>query len=60
MSLTLKERERLAYIEGRTETADLLAELDDSHRWVVAARESEYQRGYRDGRAEAILELMED
>ena len=31
-SLTTEERERLAYIEGYTEAAALLARLDDCHR----------------------------
>lgn len=32
-NLTLKERERIAYINGDTRTSTLLAKLEDSERW---------------------------
>jgi hypothetical protein len=36
-SLTVEERERLAYIEGFTEASNLLARLDDCHRSMAQA-----------------------
>ena len=36
-TLTLSERERLAYIEGFTEAADLLGRLDDCHQSLAQA-----------------------
>ena len=36
-TLTMAERERLAYIEGYTEAANLLARLDDMHHALARA-----------------------
>ena len=36
-TLTIEERERLAYVEGYTEAAALLARLDDCHRALAGA-----------------------
>jgi len=36
-TLTIAERERLAYIEGFTEAANLLARLDDCHEALARA-----------------------
>lgn len=58
-SLTLEEQERLAYIEGRTQTAALLAELIDlQEEYDKEPNERHeayrygYERGYHYGRAD--------
>lgn len=55
-SLTLEEQERLAYIEGRTQTAALLAELIDLQESDADVRHEfyryGYERGYHYGRAD--------
>ena len=42
--LTIEERERLAYAEGYTETAAVLARLDDAHRYLGEAAAMQAER----------------
>ena len=59
-NLTVEERERVAYITGDTERAELLAncqdvaELETKHEdEMIKHGEAEYSRGYKDGEDEA-------
>ena len=50
MELTLEERERIAYIEGRTEEAKLLAlAMDGSEEAVAEAAHEARGQGFDDG-----------
>ena len=52
MGLTIAERERRAYIEGRVEEAKVLAELEDTQRRIDGC---EYDEDYPPATAIAIL-----
>ena len=62
-TLTLAERERLAYAEGFTTTAALLAQTDDNEQELEAEQErqeiADHNEGYTDG-LRADLARLED
>lgn len=62
MNLTIKERERIAYINGDTETAALLAQVEDNESKALQEMEHElrYLQQCNDELAEDVSELEDE